>query len=379
MLLNFSAEKTLEDWLFSVRNAQDTRGAIPGIVPTAGWGFAWGAGPNWDDALFECAYQIYRYLGDSKVIAENMDCMERYLSYMQTKKNEDGLFCYGLGDWCQPKSDYQPTTPTELTDSVKCIDICEKAMAMAKIVGRQSVFEKAQAMAKEIRQAFKKKYIQDGKCTVAEQTAVAYILYYGIAKECEESLQAQLLELIKASDEVFTTGVLGARVLFRVLADMGECDLAYKLIVQPKFPSYGYHVIRGARTLLERFFELEEDSLLPKNGCKQDSLNHHFWGDVSAWFISYVAGIKVNPDYTNVNSVEISPVFPTVLSFAEGKYAHQKGEIFSKWERGENGKILLTVRIPQGVTASLRLPKGYACETQTIKEGEQTLTVEDFA
>ena len=35
MLLNFSVEKTLADWLFSVRNAQDERGAIPGIVPTA--------------------------------------------------------------------------------------------------------------------------------------------------------------------------------------------------------------------------------------------------------------------------------------------------------------------------------------------------------
>ena len=374
MLVNFSVEKTLEDWLFSVRNAQDARGAIPGIVPTGGWGFAWGAGPNWDDVLFEIPYQIYRYTGNTKAIEENMAAMYTYLQYMETKKNEDGLFCYGLGDWCQPKKNYQYSTPEELTDSVKCIDMCEKAVKMAKLVKNQTLQDYAKRLAEEIRASFKKKYIKDGKLTIAEQTAVAYTLYYGIAKEDEPSLKAQLLELV-AADGVFTTGVLGARTIFRVLSDMQQGNLAYKLIVQPKFPSYGYHVLHGAKTLLERFYELQDGVWLQKNGEKHDSLNHHFWGDVSAWFILYVAGIRINPDFYNPNQVEIAPDFIDALSFAQGSIEHTQGGIFSRWDRLDENSVKLTLILPQGVQASLRLPVGYTCDNATLFAGKQEIIV----
>lgn len=377
MTLNFDVKKTLEDWLFSVRQAQDSRGAIPAIVPTAGWGFAWGAGPNWDDALFEVTYQLYRYYGDGKVISDNISAMEKYLRYMLTKRKENGLFEYGLGDWCQPKTNFQFTTPEELTDSIKCADMCEKTAKMARVIGREDLAEFAQKTALEIRNSIVSKYIQGGQVTVAEQTAIAYVLYYGIAKEHTESLQKQLLQVIARDDEVFTTGVLGARTLFRVLSDMGESDLAYKLITQPRYPSYGVHVLRGARTLLESFFELEENSWQCKNGRKQDSFNHHFWGDISAWFIAYIAGIKINPDFYDCDFVEIAPNFLSALRFAEGKTRCKNGEVISRWARLENGDIELSVAIPKGVRGKLRLPSGYACESTALCEGEQKILVKE--
>ena len=376
MLLNFSVEQTLRDWLFSLRNAQDTRGAIPAIVPTSGWGFDGVAGPNWDDALFECVYQMYRYSGDKKVILENAEAMEKYLGYMQTKKNAEGLFCYGLGDWCQPGSNYQYTTPEEFTDSVKCIDICEKAAKMAKVVGCDSLYALSTKMSDEIRQAFKTKYLKNGIVTVAEQTAVACALYYKVAEEYRESLEKQLLDIIIRDGEVFTTGVLGARTLFRVLTDMGEGDLAYKLITQNRYPSYGYHVLRGARTLLESMFKLKENSLLCESGRKQDSFNHHFWGDVSAWLIAYVAGIQVNPDFYVPDEVVIAPTFLSALSFAEGRFVHRKGEIVSRWERNEADGYMLHLTIPDGVVVKLQLPSGYRALSKTLTVGTQTIPIE---
>lgn len=38
--------------------AQRKDGALPGIVPTAGWGFDWGNGPAWDSVITEILYQI---------------------------------------------------------------------------------------------------------------------------------------------------------------------------------------------------------------------------------------------------------------------------------------------------------------------------------
>lgn len=374
MLLNFSVEKTFADWLFSVRKAQDERGAIPGIVPTGGWGFAWGAGPAWDDVLIETPYQLYRYTGDKKYVLENLPKIAIYLRYMQTKKNPDGLMDYGLPDWAQPRAEtISWLTPLEVTDSIKCIDICEKTVKLARLVGDCALAEFAQNLANELRIDFEKKYIQDGKLTVEEQTALAYALYYGVFGADRKKLEEQLLNCIRRDGEVFTTGALGARVLFRVLSDMGEGELAYRLITQDKFPSYGQHARRGLRTLTERFFPLHPTEWLKEDGTQHDSLNHHFWGDISAWFIAYVGGIRVNPDFFAPDSVFIAPDFLPQLSFAQAEYLHRRGKIVSRWERLESGDVQLLLTLPEGVEARLAAPRGYACENCVLRAGEQKI------
>ena len=45
ILHSFDAKDSLEQWLMQIRNAQLPDGKLPGIVPTAGWGFEWGNGP----------------------------------------------------------------------------------------------------------------------------------------------------------------------------------------------------------------------------------------------------------------------------------------------------------------------------------------------
>jgi alpha-L-rhamnosidase len=235
--------------------------------------------------------------------------------------------------------------------------------------------EYAQNLAKEIRATIKKKYIKNGKMTIVEQTALAYALYYEISKENEATFRAQLLERIAQDGEVFTTGVLGARVLFRLLSDMGQGNLAYKLIVQNRYPSYGYNVMRGARTLAEQFHPLGKRGWEREDGRKHDSLNHHFWGDVSAWFILRVAGIQINPDFYHPDRVEIAPDFIDGLTFAQGKVGHRKGEIFSRWERVDGEVIKLIIVIPQGVEGILRLPIGYGCDNEILCAGRQEIII----
>ena len=71
MLLNLQAEKSLKEWLVNIRLAQREDGALPGIVPTGGWGFAWGNGPAWDSVCVNLPYNLYRFTGDKEVIQEN--------------------------------------------------------------------------------------------------------------------------------------------------------------------------------------------------------------------------------------------------------------------------------------------------------------------
>jgi hypothetical protein len=126
---------------------------------------------------------------------------------------------------------------------------------------------------------------------------------------------------------------------------------------------------------MEDFFEMEGNVWQCKDGRKHDSLNHHFWGDVSAWFISYVAGIKINPDFTTPNTVEISPVFPAQLSFAQGKYLHENGEILCRWVRTDEREITLYLTLPKGLDVRLRLPNGYACSENTLVAGAQKIVI----
>ena len=56
---------------------------------------------------------------------------------------------------------------------------------------------------------------------------------------------------------------------------------------------------KGATTLWERFY----------NDDRMDSMNHHFWGDISAWFIKSLAGIQFNPQGNDITRVDIKPSF----------------------------------------------------------------------
>ncbi len=353
--LNFDSKAMMEEWLFNVRAAQDSLGRFPGVVPSAGFGYDNFNGPAWDGVITELPYTLYRYSGDISVLKDNADVIERYLDYMQTRKNGSGLFAYGLGDWSPPgKNSDEYTTPLEITDSLYCLSICFQAEKMYTAL-KDTREEKARAYKEEIRSAFRAKYLKEGKMTVTTQSALAMAIYYGAVEEEKEQVFAQLLEAIRANDDHFDVGVLGGRVLFRVLADMGHIDLAIKLILQPTFPSYATYVLNGATTLMEDMQPLIGDSLIAATGHVH-SLNHHFWGDISGLFISYIAGIQINPDGKDYNQVVIAPKFASELSYAEAYYLHEKGKISVRWERKEE-KILLTVECPREVSLVYDIPE----------------------
>ena len=150
-----------------------------------------------------------------------------------------------------------------------------------------------------------------------------------------------MLKYIKEADGHIDVGVLGGRVLFHVLSSFGHSDLAYKMIARPDYPSYGNWIERGATTLWENF---APDSV--------ESPNHHFWGDISAWFIKTIAGINYNPDGNDLTYVRIGPVFITSLDSAKGYYISKFGKISVSWKR-EGNNICIKIQIPENVRAQV--------------------------
>ena len=171
--------------------------------------------------------------------------------------------------------------------------------------------------------------------------------------------------MIHANNDHIDTGVLGGRIIFHLLTEYGYSDLAYKMITRPDFPSYGNWIEMGATTLWERF-----------STDMGTSLNHQFWGDISAWFIKSLAGIRFNPDGRDIRRVHIKPSFVNALDYAEGYYTAPSGKIVSSWKR-ENGKIILSLQIPDGMKATASLEDGYAFEnlkqSMEVSSGEYVI------
>lgn len=373
ILLNLGAENSLRQWLCSIRKAQNEEGALPGIVPTAGWGFEWGNGPAWDIVLVNLPYFIYKYRGDIEVLRENADSIYKYLKYLAAKLTERGTAAYGLGDWCPvgKNADDYPA-PLEITDTLTCMDICGKSAQIFEVLGDKKRADFAKELFGKLKNGFRSVFLDKGriKPEFVSQTALAMGLFYGGFEEDEKQTAVEdLLSAIREKDDHFDCGILGARVIFHVLTEFGYSDLAYRMITRPDYPSYGYWVEVGATSLFEAFFPLKEGEMKRPDGQPLPSLNHHFFGDISAWFIKAVCGINVNPDFKRPDHILIAPNFIEGLSFAEAWHEMPSGKVSVKWQR-QGEEIALKLTVPPACSYEIKLPGGYEAEAYDEDEAK---------
>ena len=287
------------------------------------------------------------------MVTESAEVFVAYLKYLRTRVDEKGLLHFGLGDWCHTEVK-KPQAPLAVTDTIVSMDTANKMAVLLEAVGKTAEAAYARGESALYREAIRAHLVDFSTMLVAGecQTSQAMAIYYGVFEESEKQAAfAQLRALIDECDGRMDLGVLGGRVIFHVLAEYGYADLAWSMIVEQGHPSYGDLARRGATTLWESFYPENAHWNLP-------SLNHHFWGDVSAWFIKAVAGIRVSPMGGKL-TCEVRPAFVTALQNAEGYHVTPAGKITSAWER-EGDEILLTLEIPDGMVGRIILPEGYS-------------------
>ena len=188
LLLNFHCENSIEEWLCSIRKSQSESGALPGIVPTYGWGYGWCSGPAWDNVLFELTYQIFRYRGNIDIVKSNAHAMISYLEYIMRRRNTDGTVSVGLGDWLPVDkvcSDYD--APLELTDSIMVMDMARKADKMLRAAGLIHDADYAKAIYEDIRRCIRENLIDNSTAKGNCQSSQAMCLYYGVFDKDEEN------------------------------------------------------------------------------------------------------------------------------------------------------------------------------------------------
>jgi alpha-L-rhamnosidase len=334
-----------------------------------------GFAAGWSDAGVIIPWTSWLQTGDTSVIDQNWPAMEKYLAAIEAH-NPDGLWVHesgiGFGDWLSPegKTDYGLIATAYWAYDATLM------RQMAHSTGRTQDEEKYARLFDKIRAAFQKKFVHnDGFIAGADngashfavnnpdaashggdtQTGYVLALHMNLVPEALRAKAAQkLADKIEVNHGLLATGFLGTPYLLEELTKTGHTELAYKLLLNTQYPSWGYLVDHGATTMWERW---NGDQM--KADPSMNSYNHYAYGAVADWIYRYAAGIDATPLDAGFHTVVLHPVFDARLGSVNFDYASSYGPIHSDWKI-EGSTAGWRVSIPANTRALLELTPAQA-------------------
>lgn len=354
ILFNYMWAPVWMKWLNDIKDSMKPTGTIPCMVPTAGWGYNWGNGPDFSCVLTGLPDYMYTYYSDEGMINKYYEQMKLNMNYMLDMM-EDGVCVsdYGVGDWCAPfvgpaisinMGDFKP--PINLTDTACMFTIAKMLEKFARMLGVREDAKYYASIAKNIKTGFRRVFFDSktGIVTGDGQTCYATMIYHGLydGEKEFELLYNHLLRTIDEANGHLDYGIMGNKYVNDILGKKGRADLIYSMITKKTFPSFA-HIIEqlGATTLYETW-----------NG--EGSRNHHMFGDITTIFYKYFTGIQPDPEFPGFKRFTISPSFNTPIEQAEATFESMHGTIRSGYTKHGNS-VILDIAIPVNTSATLRL------------------------
>ena len=336
-MLNYENTLAYEKWLADFRDDQDGDGRYSCIIPSPGWGAR--DLTEWDSAYMITAWYLYLYRNDVKVIEDNYDNMCRYMENVVKRIGSTYIVTFGLGDWAND-SGVRPSVPLTTTayfyyDTVIMTHFAEIMKRPKDVIYFRKLSEK-------VKSAYNKSFYKGGgKYEEGQQAAQVISLFYGLVPDSERKMvEAKLLDAIKADNYHHDVGILGAKCIYRYLSDMGQTDLAVKLLNQKTMPSYGYWIENGATSLYENWSD------------SPGSMNHIMFGDISAWFYSYLGGIQADPEKPGFKHIIIHPRFAQGIDWVNASYTSPYGPIEVSW-KCKGDELLCQIDVPVNSEATV--------------------------
>jgi alpha-L-rhamnosidase len=193
--------------------------------------------------------------------------------------------------------------------------------------------------------------------------ALAFFLDMVPADRRKTVLQKLVDDIIVIHGTHLNTGIVGTRYILDVLTENGHAELAYQLVTQTTYPSWGYMIKEGATTLWERWEYLTDVGM--------NSQNHIMLGSVDAWFYRFLAGIQVALPQPGWQRINIKPYVLGDLNFVSASVNTFKGILSSQWTKSYES-LELKVTIPVNTSATVSVPKR-GWEQVTITEGDTVI------
>lgn len=350
---NMHLDRYWSKWMFDITDGQDEKGWVYDVnPPTVVTG---PSKPGWGDAVVIIPWINYRYFGNKRIIEDNYEGMKAWLEYMRSESENDIYVWdegnegwYGYGDWIAVEP-----TPSKPIGTAYYFYSAKLLSKMAEIIGNEEDAIEYQSLANNISLAYHREYWdeEEQQYPGGTQTANLLPLAFGMTPDAlEEKVVENLVETVLESGVHPTTGFLGTGYILPMLSKYDNHDLAYQMITQTDYPSWGYMVKNGATTI----WELWNSDTEPPEGM--NSRNHFALGCVGEWMWNTLAGINISDDNPGFKETIIYPQPIDDLNWVNASYETNYGELVVNWKM-ENQQFTLDLTVPPNSSAVIDLSK----------------------
>ncbi|RED98332.1 alpha-L-rhamnosidase [Marinoscillum furvescens] len=391
-----------QKWFTDLRDAQYDLGPYSVFAPRPYPKLVWYS-PGWMDAGVMVPYNTYKFYGDTKIIEKHYESMTKFTEYHIQKSAEHKFYPEdswddakprgGFGDWLEMTEKH---TSHDILASLYFQHVLRCMSEMSTAIGQKKNAERYKSIYDESVNAFIKHYLsKDGRIHVDEskygdgkgyfegergftghtQSAYATAIYFDVLPtNLKKKAGKHLIDLITANDNLPTSGILGIRQLLPALSSIGRSDIAFKILLNKDYPSWGFQVKHGATTIWERWNSwTPEDGYNGAMNAKMNSFNHYAFGAFGQYLFSNIAGIDQNG--VGFKNIVIKPELGNnALTNARGKYGSINGKIVSSW-KVDGSAYTLEVEIPVNTKAKVYV---ISKEGTPIKEGGKTIDNESI-
>jgi alpha-L-rhamnosidase len=350
-------------WLRDVVDGQDADGAFRDVAPVVAMNRE--AAPAWGDAGVIVPWHLWRTYGDRRALERGFDAMVSWVAHIR-RHNPDLRWRHrtgnSYGDWLQVDA----ATPRDVLATAYFARSALIVADAAGVLGRAGEAAEHRALHAAIRAAFIESYVrEDGTVEGGTQTGYLLALAFGLLPaQLVPAAVGHLAVDIEKRDNRLTTGFVGVPLLCPVLTEHGRADLAYGLLHQEEFPSWGYSIRHGATTIWERW-----DGWTDHGGFQaaaMNSFNHYSLGSVGDWLYGHVAGIDQTAGSVAYRELLLRPRPGGRLTWARAEQETARGRVACGWSIAD-GRITVTATVPPGSTAVLEIPTD---DPASVREGD---------
>ncbi len=377
MNYNFDMALMTENFVEIMESCYEQYGLVPPMVPTAGWNI--GENYVWNTVYVFAVAENYKTYGSLEYVKEQYDTMASYAKRVSRKISTNKWVCPDgqLGDWVSPMGKNQNASYVEsasegsgIVGTALIYKMFDELAIMAELLGETSDAATYRSYMAKIYTAFNEKYFNEekkiyetthwtqyGTRTKYRQTSNIMPLAFGLVpEEHREAVIANLIDDIESKGNHLDTGCVGSKYILPVLTELGYEELAYTILTQETYPSWGFMIKRGSTSLWEMWETTSR------------SLGHYFLGTYDEWLFAYLAGVRnINNGY---ETFTVAPLVVGDLTYVTCKLDTVRGELESSWVKADDGTVTMTVTVPVGSTATVIIPLENASEITV--NGEKT-------
>ncbi len=336
----YDCKKFYEKYMIDIRDAQKKNGGVIHVAPTFGFAPILSVSAAWADAVTVIPYHHYLVYGDKKILSDNLAACKKWIRFCKRHSFRGLRPPVGFGDWLSIDN----VTDKGFISTAYFAYSTRLVAEMCKVLGDREE-KHYRALAEKIVAALKKKYYKKGK--IANDTQTAYVLACAFGFSTPEEVRDNLVRKLEENDCLLNTGFIGTRYLLPVLSEIGRSDLAFKLLGETRFPSWGYTVGQGATTIWERWDGYRSELPNPFQNAGMNSYNHYSFGACVGWVFEYGLGIRKSAACPGEKNYVIKPVFDVTGTIKElsGTY----NDIRVSWKVNKN-TAEYRIAVPSGIT-----------------------------